>query len=129
MYGIAEQALPDRLHDKAEKDKSIFTTPWVFASSQPLRPLSEELQDVHNIAGAAKKLALRPHERPVIRFSKFSTISSIANYSSKQLEKGVLLALCRVLIVKQQTITTAIEDQDILEAANLGYDALYSSYT
>ena len=112
------------------KDKDIFLTPWIFADKAPLRPLNEELQDVHNIAGAAAKLALRSSsEKPIMRFSKYSTISTIASYSKKQLEKGVLLSLCRVLIVKQQTINKYIEDSDIISAVEQGYDTLYSSLT
>ena len=127
VFGTNEQHLPVPVQDNLEKAGSVFSTPWIFADSDPLRPLSEELQDVHNIAGAAAKLALRPAEKPHVRFSKFSTISSVANYSEKQLEKGVLLALCRVLIVKQHTISKFIEDKDIVEAAAQGYDAVFSS--
>lgn len=54
-------------------------------------------------------------------------ISLMNEYTSEQLENGVFLALCRVLIVKQKNIQTMISDTDILEAVEQGYDAIFSS--
>lgn len=49
------------------------------------------------------------------------------SYSEPQLQQGLCLALCRVMIVRVKTINTFIEDLDISAAFQQGYDAIYSS--
>lgn len=130
MHGLAEQQLPGDLCDRLlseHRQRNALSASWLFARGEPLRPLPEDLQDVHNIAGAAQKLSSREVGKPVIRFSRFSTVSSVAHFSEKQMEKGVLLALCRVLIVKLKTVSGFIEKSHIVEAAANGFDAIMSS--
>jgi hypothetical protein len=111
----------------------IFSSYWLFARQEPLLPLPTELHSIHQNAGQyAKRKAESPTNssspRPIFRFSKYSMISSLNTYSPEQLENGVILALCRVLIIKQKTITTLISDEDIQEALEGGYDAVFSSF-
>jgi hypothetical protein len=130
VHGIVDQQVPIVVQQDALSEHKLsdaLSASWLFANESPLLPLSEELQNVHNIAGAAQKLTNRDTEKPHIRFSRFSTISSVAHYSEKQLEKGVLLALCRVLIVKQKTVPGFVEESNILDAYSNGYDAIMSS--
>lgn len=129
VHGIADQQVPSIIQEHLSKQKSpdVLSASWLFANEDPLLPLSEDLQNVHNIAGAANKLTNRGADKPHIRFSRFSTISSVAHYNEKQLEKGILLALCRVLIVKQKTVNGFVEDSNILDAHANGYDAIMST--
>lgn len=129
VHGISDQLAPESVQSSLLKQKSNSTlsSSWLFANGTPLLPLPDDLQNVYNIAGAAQKLVNRCVERPHIRFSRFSTISSVAHYSEKQIEKGVILALCRVLIVKQKIVTGFVEDSSIVDAHMNGYDAIMSS--
>jgi hypothetical protein len=131
VHGLADQHLPTPVNALLTqyRQTQAFSGSWLFAKGEPLRPLSDDLQDIHNIAGAASKLANRNTEKQQIRFSRYSTISTIANYSDKQLEKGLLLALCRVLIVKQKTIEGIVTNAHIVDATTSGYDAIWSEQT
>lgn len=127
VYGTMEQSLPTESKINFTKDTSIFSPPWLFTDKTPLVPLPDELAQVHSISGAAQKLSCRNIQKPFVRFSKYSSISSLTSYNDQQHEKGVFLALCRVLINKQISIEGIIEDRDIVEASMNGYDAIFSN--
>lgn len=128
---LAQYIDPEQLFPMTPQE--IFRPFWLFANQpEPLFPLSPEYVDLYQRSNHfAEKLASPSTSLPrlKLRFSKYSMISSINDYSSSQLENGIFLALCRVLIIKQKTITNAITDAEVTEAMLQGYDALFSSKT
>lgn len=130
-YGLREQALPEIVPDYPADPaiRDCFRTPWIFCNQDtPLAPIPSELrQALHNAGLATRNIQAAPSQRPVLRFSKYSTLSTMLSYSEPQLRQGLCLALCRVLIVRVKTIPTFIEDFDISSAFQQGYDAVYSS--
>ncbi len=136
VYGFQEQAFPfakqmNPLGPSPLQKQDIFSVHWLFANRSPLLPLSPELQLLQQNAGEiASKLSdfsLSNLSLPTLRFSKYSLISTMNSFSDEQLESGLCLSLCRVLIIKQKTIHQHITDQDIIEASQQQYDALFSS--
>jgi hypothetical protein len=83
------------------------------------------LSDPHGGAPDASKPGA-PH---IYRFSRYSTISNMQSIGREQLEHGVFLALCRVLVVQQLTVASAIEEADIMAGLQKGCDCVYSSET
>jgi hypothetical protein len=77
-------------------------------------------------ASGSKPSRSTPH---IHRFSRYSTISNLRDMSREAPEGGVFLALCRVLVVQQHTISTTIEDADIMAGLQQGCDCIYSSAT
>eukprot|EP01037_Dinobryon_pediforme_P043856 gene43856-55204_t len=132
VHGLREQALPAKIPDYGADPalKECFRTPWIFCNKeQPLAPIPSELRTTLHEAGFASRClrAATASTRPVLRFSKYSTLSTMMSYSEPQLQQGLCLALCRVMIVRVKTINTFIEDLDISAAFQQGYDAIYSS--
>lgn len=132
VHGLREQALPSKIPDYGADPalKECFRTPWIFCNKeQPLAPIPSELRTTLHEAGFASRClrAATASTRPVLRFSKYSTLSTMMSYSEPQLQQGLCLALCRVMIVRVKTINTFIEDLDISAAFQQGYDAIYSS--
>jgi hypothetical protein len=112
-------------------EQQIFSSYWLFANSNPLLPLPEELLAIQKRASQyAKKLATinSSSAKPIYRFSKYSMISTLNSYSAEQLENGVMLALCRVLIIKLKTVSAMITDEDIEDALAHGCDAIFSNF-
>jgi hypothetical protein len=106
---------------------SLFGTAW-FCAKAPLGvPVTREVAHIGRVSGTALRLATAQGDRHHMRFSRYSTMSSAQNFTSDQLEQGVFLSLCRVLIVHQRTINTVISPADIQDAISQNYDALYSS--
>lgn len=142
-HGLREQHTPltvartSTSNDSVEADNLIrpyFTTPWIFANgTEPLVPLEPALRNMlQTHAGHAwHTIQSMPtqsqYHRPILRFSKYSTLTTLLSYSEEQLHSGICLALCRVLMMRIKTVTHFIEDQDILSAMQQGYDAVYSS--
>lgn len=125
------------LHSMTPAD--MFQAHWLFAQQpEPLRPLATDYIPLYqqsyryaertaNIDSVPSGSCKSSCQNQRFRFSKYSMISLMNEYTSEQLENGVFLALCRVLIVKQKNIQTMISDTDILEAVEQGYDAIFSS--
>eukprot|EP01039_Chlorochromonas_danica_P012259 gene12259-13968_t len=118
VHGLREQALPAKIPDYGADPalKECFRTPWIFCNKeQPLAPIPSELRTTLHEAGFASRClrAATASTRPVLRFSKYSTLSTMMSYSEPQLQQGLCLALCRVMIVRVKTINTFIEDLDI----------------
>ena len=110
---------------------TLFGTAW-FCAKAPLGvPVTREVAHIGRVSGTALRLATAqtPGDRQHLTFSRYSTMSSVQGFNADQLEQGVFLALCRVLIVHQRTISTAITPAEVAEAAAQNYDALYSSLT
>lgn len=133
---LAQYIDPSLLHSMSPNE--IFQAYWLFAQQpEPLRPLAPDYltlyQQSYRYAEGMARLEAPPSSphaalpKQRFRFSKYSMISSMNEYSSEQLENGVFLALCRVLIVKQKTVQTIISDADIVEAMEQGYDAIFSA--
>lgn len=126
----ASSAAPQTVQEIASE---LFSTAW-FCSTPPLGvALSPAMAHVNKVSGTALRLATAPSAEDgtedVVRFSRYSTISRLRDFSEAELEQGVFLSLCRVLIVHQRTVDTPIAQADIVEAMALNYDALYSSVT
>lgn len=144
VFGLHAQALPGRSPDDLSKlADNWLGTVWFHAEPPPGVPVTPEAAYVLKSAGTAAKLsqhrsrqlsprsgadariyAASPH---ILHFSRYSTISDIARFTEEQLNEGIFLSLCRVLVVKQKTIAKDIEDADIIEAVQEQYDCLYST--
>jgi hypothetical protein len=83
--------------------------------------------DNNNNNGYAYHLATKKIKKFQLRFSRFSTITNMKKFTKNQIEKGVFIALCRVLIINQKIINVPINDIDIIDAANNNFDCLYST--
>lgn len=129
VHGLAVQWLPNGNIHSIDANKHVFGAPWVFASASPLVPLNPELLAAHSISGAAAKLSRRRSGGPMLRFGRFSSISTITACTEEEREHGLFLSLCRVLVNKQKVVTGFIEESDILEALEQGYDAVFSTTT
>jgi len=127
IQGLAEQAFPGTNTSSTADLSLYFSPPWMFADPLPLLPLSSDLLNVLDQAGLAQRASSQRVTKPFLRFSKFSTVSTLMSYSEDQLQKGVCLALCRVLIVRIKNIPGFIEDADLVTAMQQGYDAVYST--
>lgn len=85
------------------------------------------------VVGTASKLALSSlnqhiHRTNIIKFSRYSTMSTLESFTKKDIDNGIFLGLCRVLVVNQYTVTTdIISDVDISIAIQKGCDCIYSS--
>jgi hypothetical protein len=117
------------------KEKEIFQSSWLFAkgagSTSSLLPLSLDYLQIHQQSGQYARnhsnLEKQRLKRPIFRFSKYSLLSSLNSYTNEQIENGIFLSLCRVLIIKQKNISSLISEQEIEEAVSQGYDALFST--
>lgn len=149
VYGLREQFLPIPANsphkspknqrkgasqgneNMTEDDAAVrdyFNTPWIFCNDDnPLVTLPSNLQRTLQQAGHAWKTIQKSVARPVLRFSKYSTISTMTSYPESQTQSGICLALCRVLMVRIKTINTYVDDLDITASLQQGYDAIYSS--
>ena len=81
------------------------------------------------VAGTAAKLSIPNHlHRNIIRFSRYSTMSNLQSFNQDEIDNGVFLGLCRVLVVNQYSVSTdIITDVDISKAIEKGHDCIYSS--
>ena len=61
------------------------------------------------------------------QFSRQCTLSSLKALPTKELEEGVYISLCRVLVSKLRTTSNYPTLQDIKDALSAGYDAIYST--
>lgn len=62
-----------------------------------------------------------------MHFSRNCTLSFLRDLPKRDLEEGVFMALCRVLVSRLRTINSLITAQDVREAQKADYDALYST--
>lgn len=138
-FGLYAQRLPAGCRSSAPSADvvapSIFSTAW-FCVPPPLGvPVNGDVASVSKVSGTARRLATAPPQPSrrtdggVLRFSRYSTMSSTADLDSDQLERGVFLSLCRVLIVHQRTVSGPITEADIVEASVGNFDAVYSTDT
>lgn len=135
-FGLNAQTLPYTTTNNLKSlAGDVFSTAW-FCSAPPLGlPVNKEVARLQKVVGTAAKLCTAPAvqqadvSKGLIRFSRYSTLSILQEFSQDDIERGVFLSLCRVLIVHQKTIPTAIQTSDIMEATSLNYDALYSTLT
>lgn len=86
------------------------------------------------VVGTASKLAISSssnqhvHRTNIIKFSRYSTMSALESFNKEDIDNGIFLGLCRVLVVNQHTVATdIISDMDISEAIQKGCDCIYSS--
>jgi hypothetical protein len=109
--------------------RTLFSESW-FCSA-PLSPLQDhaEVRKLSKVAGSACRLAKAARPARHLLFSRYSCLSSVRDFSKDDLEGGVFLALCRVLILNQMTVEGPITEAQIEEAERLHCDALYSSST
>lgn len=135
----------------------LFSTAWFHSEPPPGIAVSlrqnKDVAGALRVAGTAARLAVQrsatmtggapgtekqgrssnqpqPQPQPqqhILRFSRYSTISNLRDLSKQALEGGVFLALCRVLVVQQLTVTTTIQDADIMAGLQQGCDCVYSS--
>ena len=85
-----------------------------------------------NSSGSNSKSSNNNNKPHLFRFSRYSSISNLQAMSGAALEGGVFLALCRVLVVQQLTVTAhsgPIEEQDIMTGLQQGCDCVYSPAT
>ena len=88
------------------------------------------MSKLQQVFDTAVKLATKKKKPPLeLRFSRYSSISNIKEFSQDDLEGGVFLALCRVLILNQKTVEGEITAADVDDAMRLHFDAIYSSST
>lgn len=136
-FGLNAQTIPytTNTNNLTSLSSEIFSTAW-FCTAPPIGlVVNKDVARLQKVVGSAKKLSTIPSpqhadvSKGLIRFSRYSTISTLQDFNKDSIEKGVFLSLCRVLIVHQRTINTPIETADIIESITLNYDALYSSAT
>jgi hypothetical protein len=60
-------------------------------------------------------------------FSRQCTLSSLQQFSEKEMEEGVFISLCRVLVSKVRTISTLPTPQDLMDAIEGDFDAVYTT--
>jgi len=60
-------------------------------------------------------------------FSRQCTLSSLQRFSEKELEEGVFISLCRVLVSKVRTISSLPTPQDLMDAIEGDFDAVYTT--
>lgn len=93
------------------------------------------LMNTMKVVGTASKLAIsssssnqHTHRNNIIKFSRYSTMSTLESFNKNDIDNGIFLGLCRVLVVNQYTVTTdIISDVDISIAIQKGCDCIYSS--
>eukprot|EP01038_Epipyxis_sp_PR26KG_P010789 gene10789-14486_t len=110
---------------------NLFHKPWFYYELPDHLSFNvhqyKEISQLLSVAGSASRLATQRDGYLNLRFSRYSTISTLKDYSAEDIQSGVCLALCRVLISKQMTIQKPIDDEDIIQALSLNYDTLYST--
>ena len=133
-YGLAAQCPAgskdaDFTYDRADFQSRLFTMPWSSSSyfESSILPRNGELRATMDSIGTAAKLTSTPNANLILRFSRLSLISTMSNYTSEDAEKGVFLALCRVLTVRQKNIEGKITDESIQQARLDDIDSIYSS--
>jgi hypothetical protein len=135
-FGIAPPLPPNSNPPLPINLGEIFKANWFTSTSSP-PPSSSERQGGEGWGdiprGQAASLALASWSsffaKP-LRFSRYSSLSpsSRSQFSEEELEQGIFLALCRVIVLQQKTIATHhISESDIAEAIKLNYDTIYSS--
>jgi hypothetical protein len=144
VFGLQEQLLPspnpsslkqreEQLQEQQHILQEYFSIPWFLSNKTPLAPIPLNVATFFKEHGSALQTILQHQQspllsKPLLRFSKYSTVSTLLHFNDQQLQSGLSLALCRVLIVRLKTITNKfIEDIDIQQAIQQGYDAIYSS--
>lgn len=156
VFGLHAQALPYKANANLQQlGGELFSTAWFHSEPPPGIAVSlrqnKDVAGALRVAGTAARLAVQrsatmaggapgvdKHGRPahqhqpqpqqhILRFSRYSTISNLRDLSKQTLEGGVFLALCRVLVVQQHTVSTTIQDADIMAGLQQGCDCVYSS--
>ena len=113
----------------------LFNCPWFLNSCE------NSFQN-YNTCGVARQLSLSNLGFSNIKFSRFSTplcnttADSLQNKNSdnplvseNDLEEGLIIALCRVLVCQLRTISSDITDLEIQQAINNKNDSIYSTKT
>ncbi len=112
----------------------LFNCPWFLNSENSFQN--------NNTCGVARQLSLSNLGFSNIKFSRFSTplcnttASTFQNknidnslVSENDLEEGLIIALCRVLVCKLRTISSDITESEIQQAINNKNDSIYSTKT
>lgn len=152
VFGLSSQKLPvDNYSDIKSLGSQYFRKPWFYYSPKHLQENNDtengtragiytpratnnihnqqEINNLTKVQGTAAKLSMKKHNDLILRFSRHSASENLYKYSDSDLETGVILALCRVLIVNQMTISETITDEHIIQAYEKNCDALYSTLT
>ncbi len=133
-YGLHPQKY--NFSDLSNLEKSfpnLFHCPWF---------LNNHDRPNHNTFGVAKNLSLNSLSFNNIKFSRFSTPLCYMNanafqnknsessfISENDLEEGLIIALCRVLVCQLRTISSDITDLEIQQAIDNKNDSIYSTKT
>ncbi|KAJ1435239.1 hypothetical protein B484DRAFT_428922 [Ochromonadaceae sp. CCMP2298] len=135
VFGLYAQSLPEAPADTESLSAELFRTAWFHSEPPAGFPVLREVMQTLQVAGTASRLAAKAVRQkvdgkvPGVRFSRYSTISSMAGMGQADLEGGVFLSLCRVLVTQQHTVEGDIRTADIAEALRQGCDCVYSSLT
>lgn len=144
-YGLHIQQVPD-IHEQPIPDDltNTFQLPWFCARPPSHLKLDSKLLSVStfldkNLNNNSKKrksngpnsmtrhLASNQLSDFRLRFSRHSTPKGINACSKDELEEGIFISLCRVLLYRVSTINDDIEVSDIEAALKHGCDAVYST--
>jgi hypothetical protein len=88
------------------------------------RLAKDSLQYLNSIGGTSPNSA---DISPMLRFSRQCTLSSLQALPKMDLEEGVLISLCRVLVSRLRTMASLPSPTDIGESLRAGYDAIFCS--
>ena len=145
-YGLHIQQVP-AVHDQLIPDdlNSIFQLPWFCAKPPSYLKMDSKLLSFStfldkNINSSKKRNDSTPNSMTGrlaskrvtdfrLRFSRHSTPKGIGSCSKEELEEGIFISLCRVLLYRVSTINDDIDDNDIEAALKHGCDAVYSTTT
>lgn len=130
VYGLYSQSLISKsTHDLQSLAREVFSPVWYAGEAAQGVPMNRDTSYLAKVSGfAAKRSTL--FDKPIaLRFSRFSSVSQIKEYDPEELQNGVFLSLCRVLILHQRSVVGPITDTDIQEALAMNYDSVYSTLT
>lgn len=146
-YGLNIQQVPGP-HDQPIPDdlNNIFQLPWFCARPPSHLKLDAKFlscnmffdKNTNNISKKRKDTTPNSMTRHLaskrasdfrLRFSRHSTPKGIGACSKDELEEGIFISLCRVLLYRVSTINDDIDDSDIEAALKHGCDAVYSTAT
>jgi hypothetical protein len=122
IVGLPELSLENSINAELKRMGSnrhlkIFTSPWFAALDETLKDGPSKLSRARELATSSRLCHLR--------FRRSSTPTITRKLTSSEMDDGLYLTLCRVLISKLRVVEGQFDYKWAPESVAMGYDAIY----